>query len=122
MAAQIKITKRTIDHIESDGSDRFYWDRELPGFGLRVRGVRPQVLRDPVPRQRPPPSDDPRTGHSHFPEKARRRAMALLSEAKAGGDPALKRDADRKVATVKGLGERFLDEYVPTPLQAQHSL
>ena len=37
MPAQIKITKRTIDRIESDGSDRFYWDRELPGFGLRVR-------------------------------------------------------------------------------------
>ena len=37
MPAQIKITKRAVDRIESDGSDRFYWDRELPGFGLRVR-------------------------------------------------------------------------------------
>jgi len=26
MPAQIKITKRAIDRIESDGSDRFYWD------------------------------------------------------------------------------------------------
>ena len=32
-----QITKRIIDRIESDGSDRFFWDRELPGFGLRVR-------------------------------------------------------------------------------------
>ena len=37
MPAQIKITKRAIDRIGSDGSERFYWDRELPGFGLRVR-------------------------------------------------------------------------------------
>ena len=48
------------------------------------------------------------------PEEARRRAMALLSEAKGGGDPAARRNADRKAATVKALGERFLDEYVPT--------
>ena len=37
MPAQIKFTKRTVDRIESDGSDRFCWDREVPGFGLRVR-------------------------------------------------------------------------------------
>ena len=47
------------------------------------------------------------------PEEARKRAMALLAEAKSGGDPAAQRDADRKAATVKVLGERFLDEYVP---------
>ena len=37
MPAQIKVTKRTVDKITSDGSDRFYWDDDLPGFGLRVR-------------------------------------------------------------------------------------
>ena len=47
------------------------------------------------------------------PEIARTRAMALLAEARAGGDPAMQRDADRKAATVKLLGLRFLDEYVP---------
>ena len=47
------------------------------------------------------------------PEEARRRAMALLSEAKGGGDLAAQRDADRKVATVKDLGVRFLEEYAP---------
>ena len=33
MPAQIKITKRTVDRITGDGSDRFYWDDDLPGFG-----------------------------------------------------------------------------------------
>ena len=37
MPAQIKITKRTVDRITGDGSDKFYWDDDLPGFGLRVR-------------------------------------------------------------------------------------
>ena len=32
MPAQIKITKRTVDRITGDGSDRFYWDDDLPGF------------------------------------------------------------------------------------------
>ena len=26
MPAQIKITKRTVDRITGDGSDKFYWD------------------------------------------------------------------------------------------------
>ena len=47
------------------------------------------------------------------PEEARKLAMVLLAEAKAGGDPAAQRDADRKAATVKDLGKRFLDDYVP---------
>ena len=30
MPAQIKITKRTVDRITGDGSDKFYWDDDLP--------------------------------------------------------------------------------------------
>ena len=113
MPAQIKITKRTIDRIESDGSDRFYWDRELPGFGLRVRasGRKFFVTQFRVNGRLRRMTLGPVTAIA--PEDARRRAMALLSEAKSGGDPALQRDADRKVATVKDLGVRFLEEYVP---------
>ena len=114
MPAKIKITKRTIDRIESDGSDRFYWDRELPGFGLRVRAsgrkffVTQFRANGKVRRMTLGPVT------ALAPEDARLRAMALLSEAKGGGDPAAQRDADRKAATVKALGERFLDEYVAT--------
>ena len=32
MPAQIKITKRTVDRITGDGSDRFYWDDDLTEF------------------------------------------------------------------------------------------
>ena len=113
MPAQIKITKRAIDRIESDGSDRFYWDRELPGFGLRVRasGRKFFVTQFRANGKLRRMTLGPVTAFA--PEDARRRAMALLAEAKGGGDPAAQRDADRKAATVKALGERFLDEYVP---------
>ena len=40
--------------------------------------------------------------------------MALIAEAKGGGDPAAARDDGRGAATVKALGERFLEEYVPS--------
>ena len=46
-------------------------------------------------------------------ETARRRAMAAISEAKGGGDPAAARDAGRKAPTMKQLGKRFLEDYVP---------
>ncbi len=43
---------------------------------------------------------------------ARRRAMAAISEAKGGGDLAA-RDERRKAMTMRQLGKRFLEEYVP---------
>ena len=39
--------------------------------------------------------------------------MALISEAKGGKDPAALRDKGLKAATMKVLGKRFLEEYVP---------
>ena len=113
MPAQIKITKRAIDRLETDGTDRFYWDRELPGFGVRVRasGRKFYVAQYRAKGRSRRMTIGPVTAFA--PEEARRRAMVLLSEAKSGGDPAAQRDADRKAATVKALGERFLDEYVP---------
>ncbi len=113
MPTQIKITKRVIDSIECDGTDRFYWDRELPGFGMRVRasGRKYFVTQFRASGRLRRMTLGPVTAMT--PEIARKRAMALLSEAKAGGDPAMQRDTDRKAATVKLLGQRFLNEYVP---------
>ena len=39
--------------------------------------------------------------------------MAAISEAKGGLDPAAARDARRKAPTMKQLGKRFLEDYVP---------
>ena len=118
MPAQIKITKRIVDGIASDGSDRFYWDRDLPGFGLRIRASGRKYF---VAQFRANGKLRRMTlglVTAMTPEEARKRAMALLAEAKASSDPAAQRDAHRKGATVKALGRRFLDEYVPDHCKA----
>ena len=113
MAAHVKITKRMVDQLQGDGAEKFYWDADLPGFGLRVRGsgrkyyvaqfrANGRLRRITLGRHGAVPT-----------ETARRRAMAAISEAKGGVDPATARDAGRKAATMKQLGKRFLEEYVP---------
>ena len=113
MAAHIKITKRMVDQIKVDGADKFYWDADLPGFGVRVRGSGRKYY---VVQYRADGRVRRITLGRHgavSAETARRRAMAAISEAKGGGDPAAARDERRKAVTMKQLGKRFLEEYVP---------
>ena len=113
VTAHIKITKRMVDQLKADGADTFHWDADLPGFGVRVRGsgrkyyvvqyrADGRVRRITLGRHGAVPT-----------ETARRRAMAAISEAKGGGDPAAARDERRKAVTMKQLGKQFLEEYVP---------
>ena len=37
MTAHVKITKRAVDRLQGDGAEKFYWDDDLPGFGVRIR-------------------------------------------------------------------------------------
>ena len=37
MATHFKITKRAVDQLQGDGAEKFYWDDDLPGFGVRIR-------------------------------------------------------------------------------------
>ena len=113
MAAHIKITKRMVDQLKSDGADTFYWDADLPGFGVRVRGSGRKYY---VVQYRADGRVRRITLGRHgavSAETARRRAMAAISDAKGGGDPAAARDERRKAVTMKQLGKRFLEEYVP---------
>ena len=113
MTAHIKITKRKVDQLKADGADTFYWDDDLPGFGVRVRGSGRKYY---VVQYRADGRVRRITLGRHgavSTETARRRAMAAISEAKSGGDPAAARDERRKAVTMKQLGKRFLEEYVP---------
>ena len=113
MTTHIKITKRAVDRLLGDGAEKFYWDDDLPGFGVRIRSsgrkyyivqfrADGRLRRITLGRHGAVPT-----------ETARRRAMAAISEAKGGGDPAAARDARRGAPTMKQLGKRFLEEYVP---------
>ena len=113
VTARTKITKRMVDQIKADGADKFYWDVDLPGFGVRVRGSGRKYY---VVQYRADGRVRRITLGRHgavSTETARRRAMAAISEAKGGGDPAAARDERRKAVTMKQLGKRFLEEYVP---------
>ena len=118
MVARIRINKRNVDAIGADGSDRFYWDTDIPGFGLRVRasGRKYFVAQFRANGRLRRMTIGPYGAVT--PEGARKRAMALVAEAKSGSDPAERRDAERRAATVKLLGERFLDDYVPDHCKA----
>ena len=113
MATHFKITKRAVDQLQGDGTETFYWDDDLPGFGVRIRSSGRKYY---VAQFRAGGRMRRITLGRHgavSTETARRRAMAAISEAKGGGDPAAARDARRKAPTMKQLGKRFLEDYVP---------
>ena len=113
MATHFKITKRAVDQLQGDGTETFYWDDDLPGFGVRIRSSGRKYY---VAQFRADGRMSRITLGRHgavSTETARRRAMAAISEAKGGGDPAAAGDARRKAPTMKQLGRRFLEDYVP---------
>ena len=118
MATHFKITKRAVDQLQGDGTETFYWDDDLPGFGVRIRSSGRKYY---VAQFRADGRMRRITLGRHgavSTETARRRAMAAISEAKGGGDPAAARDARRKAPTMKQLGKRFLEDYVPDHCKA----
>lgn len=107
-----KLTKRVVDQIAPGDTDTMYWDDELKGFGLRVwpSGRKVYMVMSRVKGRLRKITIGP-----HGPvtaEQARIRAHEIISEAKAGRDPAQELDQTRKSPTMKVLGERFLDDYV----------
>ena len=112
MRARVKLTMRFVERLDSDGRERFYWDTELPGFGLRVRASGRKYY---VVQFRSNGRERRITLGRHgtlTPDGARRRALALIAEAKNGADPAIKRDAARNAVTMASLADRFLTEHV----------
>lgn len=107
-----KLTKRVVDQIVPGDAEAMHWDDELKGFGLRVwpSGRKVYVVMSRVKGRLRRITIGP---HGPItPEQARIRAHEIISEAKAGRDPAKELDQARKAPTMKGLGERFLKEHV----------
>ena len=103
---------RAVERLESDGRERIYWDTELPGFGLRIRNSGRKYY---VVQFRSNGRDRRMTLGRHgplTPDIARRRALALIAEAKNGTDPATERDTARNAVTMASLADRFLTEHV----------
>ena len=108
--AMARITKRTVDALVAHDRERVVWDDDIKGFGVRVHPTgrkayivktryRGRVIKITIG-----------THGAVTPSYARVRAAEIITDARAGKDPAgRKTDAP----TMRALGRRFLDEYVP---------
>lgn len=94
------ITKRTVDAAEPAERDRFVWDSDLSGFGLKVTPAGGKVYivqyrtggRGASTRR----VTIGKHGAPWTPDQARKKAKAILGEVAAGRDPAGEKRAERQ--------------------------
>jgi integrase len=105
----MKLTKKAIDAIKSDSTDRVFWDDELRGFGLRMK---PGGLKSFLIQFRNRQGRSRRLTVGKYgrltPDEARREARRLLSDVERGLDPAEQRLEERHALTVGDLCREYL--------------
>lgn len=107
-----KLTKRVIDSAHPQSTDYILFDEQLPGFGVRVL---PSCKKSFIIQYR-------RNRHTRrftfgrfgtmTAEQARVKAIELLAQVNAGGDPSTEAAHRKNAPTLAALGSRFLEEYV----------
>ena len=111
-----KITKRTVEALESDGSEFMIWDDSLTGFDVRVRpsGAKSYVVvyRAGSGRGAPMRRYTIAAIGKITPEGARARAKVILGAVAHGHDPAEQKTLERGTPTVAELADRFMSEHV----------
>lgn len=109
-----KLTKRIVDALKPETAEVVHWDDDLAGFGIRVR---PSGRKSYIAKCRCRGRQIKMTIGTHGPmtvEQARTKARGIIADAKLGKDPSAEHSRMRKSPTMKEIGQRFLDEYVPT--------
>jgi len=124
-----RVTKRAVDALRLGEQDQFIWDKDLPGFGLKMTptgtrtylvqyriGGRKGRTRRVTIGQHGRPWTDSRTAETRSltPEVARKEAKRLLGLVTAGEDPAEERTKARQAITVAELCDLYLSEGVAT--------
>ena len=103
------ISKRTVDGLSVADKDAVFWDRELPGFGVRVYPSGTKVY---VVQCRADGKSSRVTLGRHgviSADQARRRAALTIARIKGGETP---EPASPATVTMTALAERYLKEYV----------
>jgi integrase len=119
--ATANITKRAVDAAKARTTDSYLWDRELPGFGLKVTpaGRKVYLVQYRLGGRKGCTRRVTIGRHGEItPTFARAEAKRLLGEIAAGRDPAAERDkakADKSLAVVL---EQFMAEHVRPKLKA----
>ena len=110
------ISKRTVEALTVD-KDTIFWDRDLPGFGVRVHpsGRKVYIVQT---RERGKPAKRVTVGRHGVitADEARQRAALIVARIKAGEDPVAVPLAAKPAGrpTVGELAERWLKEHVGT--------
>jgi integrase len=113
----IKISKRIVEALKVQNRDVDHFDEDLKGFGVRVRPSGRKtyfvMMRHKCVMRR-------FTIGSHgtvTAELARLKAKQIISDLAIDKNPTAEQEAVRNSVTVRSLGERFIDEYVPCHLK-----
>jgi integrase len=105
----MKLTRRTVLGSHSS-RDLYFWDDEIPGFGLRVK---PTGVRSFMVQYRNSAGISRRITLGRFgvltSDQARNQARRVLADVIKGGDPASKRSEERRAITVRQLCHLYLD-------------
>ena len=113
----IKISKRIVDAIEPQDRDVDYYDEDVKGFGMRVR---PSGRKTYFVMMRHKGVMRRFTIGSHgsvTPELARLKAKQIISDLAIDKNPTEVEEAVRNSVTVRSLGDRFIEEYIPCHLK-----
>ena len=110
----MRLTKRVVDGAEPGPSDRFLWDSDVSGFGLKITpsGRKVYVLQYRIGGR----SGSSRRytigrhGAPWTPETARKEAERLLGQVATGQDPSAAREAKKRELTVSALCDLYLAE------------
>ena len=106
----LTITKRSVDALHAGDRDAIFWDRDLPGFGVRVYASSRKTY---VVQCRGPNGSQRVTIGRHGPitsDQARKEAAAIIDRIKSGEDPTP--PPPRPEPTMADLAERFMDAHV----------
>ena len=106
-----KLTKRFVELLQAEGKDRFEWDDDLPGFGVRVKssGVKSYLV-----QYRHEGKSRRMTLGRHgvlTAEEARRLAKLQLGNVAHGNDPATERKEQRSAPTMQHLADDYLERH-----------
>ncbi|MDE0209170.1 MAG: site-specific integrase [Boseongicola sp.] len=106
------ISKRTIGTLPVGDKEAVYWDRDLPGFGVRVypNGTKVYIVQTRVDGKSRRITVDRHGVIS--PDQARRKAAQMIARIKAGEDPKPETAKKPTGPTVAELAQRYLVEHV----------
>ncbi len=118
----MKLTKRSVDLLTPQLTDKDYYDDALKSFGIRVRisgrksyfvmsRFKGRMRRITIGQHGPLTTED-----------ARKQAKSILHDLTSGKDPTEDKTKARHSGTVRKLCERFLIEYVPQHLKKSTAL